>query len=106
EVGGGGRGGGRGGAAALDPAIPEPPPARVLAAGAAESVRPAQPLQVIQAIIVGPEPGQQLPQRTRIVGTRHRHRHASSLTPPRWIPPNQALCAAALTNTYLVSRHS
>ena len=51
---------------------PRPPAARMPAAWAHETVRPAQPLQVIQAVRVGREPGLQLTGRPRIIPTRPR----------------------------------
>ena len=53
--------------AALDPAVTKPPATSMTATWADEPVRPAQPLQVIQAVLIGPEPGKELPSRARIV---------------------------------------
>src|SRR5262249_15603486 len=60
-------------AAALDPAVAQPPPAGMTTAQAGKTVRPAQPLQVVQAVLIGAEPGKELPSRTRIVRACHRH---------------------------------
>src|SRR5674536_102309 len=55
------------------------PPTGVVAARAHEAVRPAQPLQVVQAVGVGREPGLELPGRPRVVvaGPRLPHVHAA-----------------------------
>ncbi len=52
---------------ALEPAISDPPGAAVAAVGTDEPARPPQPLQVVQAVSVGPKPGVELAQRARIV---------------------------------------
>ena len=59
-------------ARALVPAIPDRPAAGMPAAWADEAVRPAQPLQVVQAVRVGGEPGLHLAGRPRKVPTRPR----------------------------------
>src|SRR5450759_3967026 len=66
-------------AGALVPAITDRPPTGVVAARAHEAVRPAQPLQVVQAVGVGREPGLELPGRPRVVvaGPRLPHVHAA-----------------------------
>src|SRR5271165_7071345 len=46
---------------------------------ASESARPAQPLKVVQAVVVSAEPGKELAGRSRVVGARDWCRHATSL---------------------------
>lgn len=62
-------------AGALEPAVTQPPATPVLAVGADEPGRPAQPLQVVQAVRVGPEPGLQLAHGPRTVHARPRVIH-------------------------------
>src|ERR1035437_2950839 len=70
------RAGGHQGAAtaarAHDTTITQPPAPIVAAARTDEAIRPAQPLQVVQAIRIGPEPGLQLADRCRVVHARTR----------------------------------
>jgi hypothetical protein len=47
-------------ASALIPAIAEPPASRATARRAGETARPAHPLQVVQAVCIGAEPGLEL----------------------------------------------
>ena len=60
---------------ALEPSVVHPPATAVTAARTDEPVWPAQPLQVVQAVVVGAEPGLKLPDGSRIVhaGTRLIH---------------------------------
>src|SRR5271166_5210944 len=44
-----------------------------------ESARPAQPLKVVQAVVVSAEPGKELAGRSRVVRARDWCRHATSL---------------------------
>ena len=64
---------------ALDPAITQPPAAGMTAVRAGEPARPAQPLQVVQAVLVGAEPRQELARRPRIVRPRAGKFHQVSL---------------------------
>src|SRR5664280_1649890 len=79
EQGARGHRGTRPAAGALVPAITDRPPTGVVAARAHEAVRSAQPLQVVQAVGVGREPGLELPGRPRVVvaGPRLPHVHAA-----------------------------
>ena len=52
---------------ALHPAVRQPPPARITAVRAGEPARPAQPLQVVQAVLISAEPRQELTSRPRVV---------------------------------------
>ena len=63
-------------AAALIPAIAQPPTIRVTAVRAGEAIRPAQPVQVIQAVRIGTEPGLKLARGPGVMpaGTRMIHR--------------------------------
>jgi hypothetical protein len=47
------------------------------ARAAHEAIRPAQPLQIVQAVVVSPEPRLELAERPRIVdtGTKRPHHH-------------------------------
>src|SRR4051794_16971396 len=77
-------------AGALEPAVSQPP-AALSAVRADEPRRPAQPLQVVQAVRIGGEPGQELPGRRRVVQAGHRARTmagAYGVPPVRWIPQN------------------
>jgi len=65
----------------LIPAIAQPPAPRVPARRAGETARPAQPVQIIQAIGVSAEPGLQLACRPRVVPTRPWMLHRSQVTP-------------------------
>src|ERR1039457_6903446 len=65
-------------AAALESAITQPPPARA-ACRAGETALPAQPLQVIQAVRVRPEPRLELARRPRVVHAATRLIHALRL---------------------------
>src|SRR5208337_5347241 len=66
-------------AAALDPAVTQSPASRMTAVPANESARPAQPLKVVQAVVVSAEPGKELAGRSRVVRARDWCRHATSL---------------------------
>jgi len=68
-----------GAAAALDPAVGQLPPASMTAMRAREPARPAQPLQVVKAVLVSAEPRQELTSRPRIVRTRSRIVHELSV---------------------------
>ena len=75
-----GRGRGPGPAAgALEPAITQPPALVVATGRAAEPGRPAQPLQVVQAVRVGGEPGPELAHRPRVVHPCPRPSHKIKL---------------------------
>ena len=66
-------------AAALMPAIAQPPAAGVTTRRACKPARPAQPLQVVQAVLIGAEPGQELSRRARVVRPGARIFHSTSL---------------------------
>ena len=66
-------------AAALTPAIAQPPAAGVTTRRACKPARPAQPLQVVQAVLIGAEPGQELSRRARVVRPGARIFHSTSL---------------------------
>ena len=55
-----------------DPAVTQPPASRMTAVRANESARPAQPLKVVQAVVVSAEPGKELAGRSRVVRARDR----------------------------------
>ena len=70
-------------------AVAHPPPGRVTAARTQEAVRPSQPPQVVQAVLVGAEPGQELRSRSRVVRARLRlrllwGRHGTNRTSVKW----------------------
>src|SRR6185437_4089568 len=52
---------------AHDPAITRPPASNAVAPGAFEPVWPAQPLQIVQAVGIGAEPGLKLADRAWVV---------------------------------------
>src|SRR5271166_2141264 len=62
-------------AAALDPAISQPPASGMPTPRANEPARPTQPLQVVKTVLVGAEPRQKLTGRPRVVRTRSRIIH-------------------------------
>ena len=66
-------------AGALIPAIAQPPAARMTAVRAGEAVRPAQPVQVIQAVRIGTEPGLELARGPGVMRARTRMVHRPSL---------------------------
>src|SRR5712692_8923853 len=66
-------------AAALDPAVGQPPAAGLPAARAGKPARPAEPLQVVEAVLVGAEPRQELTGRPRVVRARPRIIHELSV---------------------------
>ena len=90
-------------ASALIPAITEPPAPRVTAGRAGETTRPPYPVQVVQAVCIGAEPGLELASRPRVMGADTRLLHAQSLLRltkyPRCLlcrwsasPPTQPAC--------------
>jgi hypothetical protein len=56
-------------ARALVPPIGHPPAAGMATARTHEALGPAQPVQTVEPVLVGPEPGPELPGRTRIMHT-------------------------------------
>ncbi len=56
-------------ARALVPPIGHPPAAGLATARAHEALGPAEPVQIVEAVLVGPEPGPELPGRARITHT-------------------------------------
>jgi hypothetical protein len=78
-----------GGALVDQPRLVRPGPI-MAAAGAAKSVRPARPKQVVPALLVGPEPLEKARQIARQILRQHRalqpvrqHRHTTSTASPR-----------------------
>src|SRR5665648_1078887 len=72
--------------AALPPRVCQPPPDDARAVGADKPLRPAQPVQIVQALPVLVEPRPQLRVRPRIVpASRMLHDHLSRV--PKWRPP-------------------
>jgi hypothetical protein len=65
-------------AGAHDPTVTQPPAPTMAALRADESLGPAQPMEVVPARGIGPEPGLELAERPRVVhtatGTFHRQR--------------------------------
>ena len=51
-----------------------------------EATRPAQPLQIVQTVRIGAEPGLELADRPRIVHASTRAIHKSHPRPVKWIP--------------------
>jgi len=73
-------------AAALPPRVRQPPPDDARAVGADEPLRPAQPVQVVQALPVLVEPRPQLRVRPRVVPASSMvHDHLSRVL--KWRPP-------------------
>ena len=64
---------------AVDPTIPQAPAPRVAAPRTPEPGRPSEPLQVVQAVRIGPEPRLELAKGPRIVGASPRVIHPLSL---------------------------
>src|ERR1035437_9342753 len=72
--------------AALPPRVRQPPPDDARTVGADEPLRPAQPVQIVQALPVLVEPRPQLRVRPRVVpASRMLHDHLSRV--PKWRPP-------------------
>jgi hypothetical protein len=64
---------------ALEPSVVQPPASVVAACGAHKPGRPAQPFQVVQAVVVGPEPRLELAHRPWVVLAGARVVHGGSL---------------------------
>src|ERR1019366_890334 len=69
---------------ALPPAVRQPPTVDVPALIADETVRPAQPRQVVPAVRVRAEPRQELAHRSRIVLPASECNHGPKSTPVKW----------------------
>ena len=66
-------------ASALTPAITQLPAPGMTTGRAGETTRPAHPVQVVQAVCIGAEPGLELASRPRVMGADTRLLHAQSL---------------------------
>ena len=68
----------------LESAVTQPPSSSTATGGADEPVRPAKPLQVVQAVRIRAEPRLHLTERPRVVNTSTGLRHPISLAPVTW----------------------